>query len=175
MTRVILNTNGLRIAKDNRVVSALGRLGTVEVYLQFDGFELDSHLFHRGEDLREIKAMPAPARRGARVHDAGGGRRRRRQRPRGRRVAEYAFATDYIGGVAYQPVFGSGRANPIDHATRDDNRHAESARGADPRAGRAGGFHRAAVLPPRLLAIAYFVSGDSGQCRSVPKCWVRSG
>ena len=28
------------------------------------------------------------------------------------RVADFAFATDYIAGVAYQPVFGSGRGEP---------------------------------------------------------------
>lgn len=38
VTRVILNTNGIRIAKDDRFVTSLGRLrGRVEVYLQFDG------------------------------------------------------------------------------------------------------------------------------------------
>ena len=33
-------------------------------------------------------------------------------------VADFAFGTDYIAGVAYQPVFGSGRANPIDPTRR---------------------------------------------------------
>jgi len=57
VTRVILNTNGIRIAKDDRFLAALGKLRSrVEVYLQFDGFEAASSLYHRGEDLREMKA-----------------------------------------------------------------------------------------------------------------------
>lgn len=33
-------------------------------------------------------------------------------------IAEFALDTDYIAGVAFQPVFGSGRANPIDPMRR---------------------------------------------------------
>ena len=46
VTRVILNTNGLRIARDDRFVDALTKLrGRLEVYLQFDGFELPATAF----------------------------------------------------------------------------------------------------------------------------------
>jgi len=33
-------------------------------------------------------------------------------------IVDYAFATDYIGGVAFQPMFTTGRANPIDPMNR---------------------------------------------------------
>lgn len=57
VTRVLLNTNGIRVARDDRFLDALHRLrDRVEVYLQFDGFELSTHMYHRGEDLREMKA-----------------------------------------------------------------------------------------------------------------------
>jgi 7,8-dihydro-6-hydroxymethylpterin dimethyltransferase len=116
VTRVLLNTNGIRIARDDRFLAALHDLrDRVEVYLQFDGFELETHLYHRGEDLREVKQRAIERLTDARVfttltmvvaegvndHEIG-------------RVADFAFDTDYIAGVAYQPVFGSGRASPID-------------------------------------------------------------
>ncbi len=138
VTRVILNTNGIRIAKDDRFVSALGALrGRVEVYLQFDGFELGSHLFHRGEDLRDVKTdalrrlavervfttLAVAVADGVNDHEVGA-------------IADYALATDYIAGVAFQPVFGSGRANPIDPMQRvDHDGHAQSTRRADRRTG----------------------------------------
>ncbi|MDP9244275.1 MAG: radical SAM protein, partial [Chloroflexota bacterium] len=49
VTRVLLNTNGVRIAKDDKLLAELAGLrDRVEVYLQFDGFELETHLYHRG-------------------------------------------------------------------------------------------------------------------------------
>src|SRR4030095_12118814 len=57
VTRVLLNTNGIRITKDDRFLDVLHKLrDRVEVYLQFDASALDTHLFHRGEDLRAMKA-----------------------------------------------------------------------------------------------------------------------
>jgi len=53
----VLNTNGIRIARDDKFMSELARLrDRVEVYLQFDGFRAETYLFHRGQDLREMKA-----------------------------------------------------------------------------------------------------------------------
>src|ERR671930_2055191 len=51
---VMLNTNGIRIARDARFARALGRLKP-HVYLQFDGFDLETHLTIRGKDLRADK------------------------------------------------------------------------------------------------------------------------
>jgi len=57
---VVVNTNGVRLARDARFAAALaernGRDGkSVSVYLQFDGFEERTHREIRGTDLREIK------------------------------------------------------------------------------------------------------------------------
>ena len=86
VTRVVLNTNGIRIARDDRFLAELASLrDRVEVYLQFDGFELDTHLYHRGEDLREVKRLAIERLTGERdLHDARHGRREGRERPRGR-------------------------------------------------------------------------------------------
>ena len=56
VTRVILNTNGIRIARDDAFLHELERLrDRVEIYLQFDGFRESTHRWHRGEDLRDVK------------------------------------------------------------------------------------------------------------------------
>ncbi|MDP9350420.1 MAG: radical SAM protein [Chloroflexota bacterium] len=172
VTRVILNTNGVRIARDDKLVAALARLrGRVEVYLQFDGFSLDTHLYHRGEDLRDIKAEALARLTGERifttlamavaagVNDDEVGR-----------VAEYAFETEYIGGVAFQPVFGSGRANPIDHMNR------VTTTGMLRRLGEQTGglvtpddFIALPCSHPDCCSISYFVRGDEGQLNSVAR------
>ena len=172
VTRVLLNTNGIRIAKDDRFLDALHRLrDRVEVYLQFDGFELETHLFHRGEDLRDMKARAIQRLTDARIfttltmvvaqgvndHEIGA-------------VADYAFATDYIAGVAYQPVFGSGRANPIDPMRRMTTTGVLKRLGpqTDGKA-TAEDFIALPCRHPDCCAITYFVREDSGAYRSIPK------
>lgn len=51
---VMLNTNGIRIARDRRFARELAALKP-HLYLQFDGFELETHLTIRGKDLRADK------------------------------------------------------------------------------------------------------------------------
>jgi uncharacterized radical SAM superfamily Fe-S cluster-containing enzyme len=172
VTRVLLNTNGIRIARDDRFLDSLARLrDRVEVYLQFDGFELATHLFHRGEDLREVKAQAIERLTGARIfttlvmvvaqdvndHEVGP-------------VADYAFATDYVAGVAYQPVFGSGRANPIDPARRMTTTGVLRRLGpqTDGRAD-ADDFIALPCSHPDCCAITYYIRGDDGRYRSIPK------
>jgi uncharacterized radical SAM superfamily Fe-S cluster-containing enzyme len=172
VTRVVLNTNGVRIAKDDKLVTALAKMrGNVEVYLQFDGFDLQTHLYHRGEDLREIKAEAVRRLAEARIfttlvmtvaagvndHEIGA-------------VVQYAIETDYIGGVSFQPIFGSGRAQAIDPMQR------VTTTGVLQRLGQqTGGLVSAQdfiALPcshPDCCSISYFVRGDSGQLNSIPQ------
>ncbi|MFN2484840.1 MAG: radical SAM protein [Candidatus Limnocylindria bacterium] len=172
VTRVLLNTNGIRIARDDRFVSALARLRQrVEVYLQFDGFALETHLFHRGEDLRAVKAeairrltserifttLTMVVADGVNDHEMGD-------------VVDYAFATDYVAGVAFQPVFGSGRANPIDPMRRMTTTGVLKRLGGltDGRAS-SDDFIALPCSHPDCCAISYFVRGDDGAYRSIAK------
>jgi uncharacterized radical SAM superfamily Fe-S cluster-containing enzyme len=85
-------------------------------------------------------------------------------------VADYAFATDYIAGVAYQPVFGSGRANPIDPMRRMTTTGVLKRLG--PQTGGRASADDFIALPcshPDCCAITYFVRDDSGSYRSIPK------
>lgn len=53
---VMVNTNGIRLAKDPRLVEALAPMrDKLEVYLQFDGFSEETHRRLRGEPLLDVK------------------------------------------------------------------------------------------------------------------------
>ena len=172
VTRVLLNTNGLRIARDDRFAAALAALrGRLEVYLQFDGFRRETHLYHRGEDLRAVKAEAVQRLTGERifttlamavaagVNDGEIGA-----------MADDAVATDYLGGVAFQPVFGSGRAHPLDPLHRVTTTGVLR-RLAEQTGGRLGpaDFIALPCSHPDCCAISYFVRGDEGQLNSVAR------
>ncbi len=172
VSRILLNTNGVRIARDDRFVDVLARLrGRLEVYLQFDGFALETHLYHRGEDLRDTKqealrrltseriftTLAMAVAQGVNDSEVG-------------KVAELALDTDYTGGVAFQPVFGSGRARPIDPMDR------VTTTGVMKRLGEQTGgmvtpedFIALPCSHPDCCAISYFVRGDEGQLNSIAR------
>lgn len=53
---VMINTNGIRLAKDHKLVEALAEMrDRLEIYLQFDGFDRRTHTTLRGEELLETK------------------------------------------------------------------------------------------------------------------------
>ena len=88
-------------------------------------------------------------------------------------VADFAFATDYIAGVAYQPVFGSGRANPIDPMHRMTTTGVLKRLGPQT-GGRADrrGLHRPAVQPPGLLRDHLLrAGGRRGRIGPSRSCW----
>ncbi|MEI6044560.1 MAG: radical SAM protein [Chloroflexota bacterium] len=172
VTRVVLNTNGVRIAKDDKLISALAKMrDKLEVYLQFDGFSPEAHLYHRGEDLREVKAEAVKRLAAARIFTTlvmtvatGVNDREVGQ------VLRYAFETDYIGGVSFQPVFGSGRVNPIDPMNRVTTTgmlkllEQQTDGLVVPQ-----DFIALPCSHPDCCTISYFVRGDEGQLNSIPR------
>ncbi|MCC7230360.1 MAG: radical SAM protein [Fimbriimonadaceae bacterium] len=120
VTRVMLNTNGRRIAKDDRFLKFLQRhRRRIEVYLQFDGLRPSTHVALRGEDLSEEK--PLALRRldecgiyttlvmtvckGVNQDEVG-------------EVLSIGLETPRCAGVAIQPMFGSGRVGRYDPMAR---------------------------------------------------------
>ncbi len=109
---VLLNTNGVRLAHDDAFLDQLGktfRYGKFQLYLQFDGPQEAGQRDLRGADLREVRrraiercgalnipitlAMTVTPENLAHVWAA----------------VEFGLAYRHIRGVAFQPVFGSGR------------------------------------------------------------------
>lgn len=118
INRVMINTNGVRIAKEESFAKALGEL-VVAVYLQFDGFEKRTYEILRGEDLRDIKrqavknlqkyqvntVLVCTVQRGVNEHELGS-------------LVDYAMETQTVRGIVFQPTFYSGRHPNFDTMNR---------------------------------------------------------
>jgi len=112
---VMINTNGKRIARDDRFLAELAEVQP-SLYFQFDGFEEETYRIVRGEPdilpeklraldrLAEIKCdvVLVPAiERGVNEHEIG-------------RIVEFALRHPAVRGVNFQPAFHAGR-----HADHD--------------------------------------------------------
>ena len=120
ITRIMLNTNGRRIARDDRFLSFLHRhRGRVEVYLQFDGLRSETYRALRGEDVAEEKRLALQ-----RLNEAGVFTTLVMTVARGVNedevgdVALLGLETPRCSGMAIQPMFGSGRAPGFDPQSR---------------------------------------------------------
>lgn len=120
ITRILINSNGIRIASDDELLDTLARhRDRVEVYLQYDGLAAATHRHHRGGDLSRTKQL-ALQRLSHReifttlvmtatlgVNDTEIGQ-----------MIRLALDTPFVGGVTVQPQFGSGRSGHIDPVAR---------------------------------------------------------
>jgi uncharacterized radical SAM superfamily Fe-S cluster-containing enzyme len=108
---VMINTNGIRFARDPALVELAARhRDRLEIYFQFDGLHDDAYRALRGEPLLEIKLMALEALGQAGVHvtlvptlqagvneDQLGG------------LVEFGLARPWITGISFQPATYSGR------------------------------------------------------------------
>jgi tetraether lipid synthase len=116
---VMLNTNGKRIACDDRFLEQLAEVRPA-FYFQFDGFESETYRIIRSEPnildekLRALDRLAAvglnvtivPAiERGVNEHEIG-------------RIIDFAIAHPAIRGINFQPAFHAGRHLPHDPLTR---------------------------------------------------------
>ena len=120
VTRVLVNTNGRRIARDDRFVEFLKQhRDRIEIYLQFDGLSERSNVLHRGEDLREEKKRAL-----ARLEKAGVWSTLVMTVARGVNedevgdVLKFGLDLPLVSGMAIQPMFGSGRNAGFDPLNR---------------------------------------------------------
>ncbi len=122
ITRIVLNTNGRRLARDDKFLSFLQKhRNKIEVYLQFDGSSTRTYQMLRNEDVLSEKmatlgrlndaqlwtTLTMTVRRGVNENEIG-------------EVAQMALESPRVSGLALQPMFGSGRApdfDPRDRAT----------------------------------------------------------
>ncbi len=115
---VMLNTNGIRIARDDRFLSALGEIAPT-IYLQFDGLTAETHVRLRGQDLTREKhqaldrlaqagmkaILVAAIERGVNEHEVGP-------------LVRFALSHPAVRGVTFQPVFHVARHLPFDPMER---------------------------------------------------------
>jgi len=131
---VMINTNGRRIARDDRFLEQLDK-ARPSLYFQFDGFERDTYRIIRGEpDILEekLRALDRLAQigldvtivpaieRGVNEHEIG-------------RIVEFAIGHPAIRGITFQPAFHAGRHMNHDPMSRmtipDIIRHIETQTG----------------------------------------------
>ena len=108
---VMVNTNGVRIAKDPGLVEHLAEFKhRIEIYLQFDGFDEQTYELLRGESLLDskLRAVEELGRHGIRTilvstvqpgindHQIG-------------RLVKFATERTWVTGVSFQPATYSGR------------------------------------------------------------------
>lgn len=120
VTRIMLNTNGRRIARDDKFLAYLQkRRDRIEVYLQFDGFRASTYEALRGEDVSEEKCralerlssagvfttLVATVAKGLNDDEVG-------------EILKLGLKTNRCCGLAIQPMFGSGRTSVYDPVNR---------------------------------------------------------
>ncbi len=120
ITRLLLNTNGLRLATDDRLLARLAaHRAHLEIYLQFDGFGPEAHRGLRAEDLTATKqavverldaaglamTLVTTAALGVNDHQLGD-------------ILRYGLGVPHVAGWAVQPVFGSGRGDLVEPTAR---------------------------------------------------------
>ncbi|QUR69986.1 radical SAM protein [Mycobacterium spongiae] len=170
VTRILLNTNGVRIAHDDDLVDLLSKhRQRVEVYLQYDGLSLAAHRYHRGGDLRRIKhdallrlsdrevftTLVMTAALGVNDHEIGD-------------VVRLALQTPFVGGVCVQPQFGSGRSGFIDPADRLT--HTGVLKRLGPQTDGLVTWRDLTALPcshPHCCSVGYLLRDDGGRWRSL--------
>jgi uncharacterized radical SAM superfamily Fe-S cluster-containing enzyme len=158
---VVLNTNGIRLARDRTFAPALAEL-SVKVYLQFDGFDEATHLALRGRDLRQVKAqalercaevgvpviLVAAVDAGVNTHELGA-------------VVRHAIDHPAVRGVVFQPVTHAGRHaqfDPMARLTNSDIIHALVAQ--CPEWFRPGDFFPVPCCAPTCRSITYLLADE---------------
>ena len=168
VTRVVVNTNGLRIAGDDAFLEFLAtRRRRVEVYLQYDGPSPTASRSLRGADLPAIReralqrltsnrvftTLACTVALGVNADDLGD-------------VLRIAVETPYVGGVAFQPLFGVAHVDPRERVTTTGVIRRLAAQ-----AGGLVGTPDFLALPcshPDCTAVTYLIRADGGDWQSLP-------
>ena len=170
VVRILINTNGLTLARDDALLALLRRhRQRVEVYLQYDGSSAEASLHHRGGDLRAHKDLAIERLSGAGifttltmtaalgVNDDEIGH-----------VITRALDTPFVCGVSIQPVFGSGRGGSIDATDRLTHTGVLARMG--PQTGGLVTWRDLTALPcshPHCASVGYLLKDDSDTWRSL--------
>ena len=170
ITRILINTNGVRIATDDALLQLISsHRQRVEVYLQYDGPSPQASIHHRGGDLTRFKeaaiarlsqagvftTLTMTAALGVNDGDIGA-------------VVLRALETPFVGGVALQPVFGSGRGHGIDPVNRLT--HTGVLARLEGQTGGVVAWHDLTALPcshPHCASVGYLLKDDAGVWRSL--------
>jgi uncharacterized radical SAM superfamily Fe-S cluster-containing enzyme len=168
ITRILINTNGIRIARDDELLDLIDP-ARVEIYLQYDGPSAATSRHHRGADLSRLKeqaidrlsergiftTLTMTAALGINDNEIGA-------------VIKRALDTPYVGGVSIQPQFASGRSGSIDGLDRLTHTGVLARLG--PQTGGQVTWRDLTALPcshPHCCSVGYQIKDDNDQWRSL--------
>ncbi|MBV8281631.1 MAG: radical SAM protein [Candidatus Eremiobacteraeota bacterium] len=170
VTRVLLNTNGIRIASDKEFVAFLhDHRKRIEVYLQYDGQREQTHIQLRGQDLREIKRRVLERLSAAGVFTTLVMVVTRENQDLIGEVLDTALGTPFVGGVMFQPVFGSGRAPRFDSMDRVTTTGVLRRIESQCSRVKADDLIALPCSHPDCCSIGYVVKGNDGSYRSLAR------
>src|SRR6185295_4467866 len=112
---VLLNTNGVRIARDDAFAHQLGeafRYGAFQLYLQFDGVQEQGQQFLRGSDLRETRERCIERCREMNLPITLAMTVTPENIPFLWDAIEFGLRWPHVRGISFQPMFTSGRVSP---------------------------------------------------------------
>lgn len=170
---LLLNTNGVRLARDERFAGQLARAfryGKLQVYLQFDGVQAAAQTALRGADLRatreraieRCRAMNLPVTLAMTVTPEN--------LPHLWEATEFGLRFPHVRGIAFQPMFGSGRLPSATGTARRLNTADIILAAAEQSGGRLR-FEDFTPLPcgdPNCATIGYLLkTGEGGATRSI--------
>ncbi|MBI1178482.1 radical SAM protein [bacterium] len=117
---LLLNTNGVRIAKDDDFLEELGRTfryGGMQLYLQFDGLQEAGQLDLRGADLRELRIKAIERCQQINLPITLAMTVNTTTLPHLWETIEFGLRYPHIRGVSFQPMFQSGRVGQASSPT----------------------------------------------------------
>jgi 7,8-dihydro-6-hydroxymethylpterin dimethyltransferase len=109
---LLLNTNGVRLAKDAEFTRRLGEAfarGGLQVYLQFDGVQEVGQHWLRGADLRELREQAIARCAEAKIPITLAMTVTPDNLPHLWEAVSLGLKHPHIHGITFQPMFGSGR------------------------------------------------------------------
>lgn len=164
VTRILINTNGIRLANEDAFLDKVAsHRDRVEVYLQYDGQRRSTQEYFRGTDLTELKARAVERLSRARIFTTLAATVGTQNADQIGELLDTAFATPYVGGVMYQPLFASGRAPEIDPMDRITTTGVLARIESQSRNGvRARDLIALPCSHPDCCSIGYFIKGKDG-------------
>ena len=111
---LLLNTNGVRLAKDAEFTERLGAMfahGGLQVYLQFDGVQEAGQHGLRGADLRELRERAIAQCAKANIPITLAMTITTENLPNLWDAISFGLKHSHIHGITFQPMFGSGRVS----------------------------------------------------------------
>jgi uncharacterized radical SAM superfamily Fe-S cluster-containing enzyme len=112
---ILLNTNGVRVAYDEEFLSGLARAtsrGKFQLYLQFDGVQLDGQHSLRGADLRATRRRAIERCHEIQLPITLAMTVTQENLPFLWRAIEFGLQFPHVRGISFQPRFQSGRIPP---------------------------------------------------------------